>query len=92
MKRIGVFGWGIVAPGAKNITSFAEVLDDPTSHLSRFEGFGPSNFLVGMPDFDFGDYEAWISARFPPSRFRALDKKFGTPSKYTIGAFIQALE
>lgn len=91
MTRIGVFGWGIVAPGASNIGEFAEVLDRPGSQLTPFAGFGPSNFLVGQPPFDFGAYEAWFASRFPPNRFRALDKKFGTPTKYAVGAFIQAL-
>ncbi len=91
LTRIGVFGWGVVAPGAKDIDTLATRLDEPESWLSRFDGFGPSNFLVGKPDFDFADYQGWISERFPPSRFRTLDKKFGTPSKYAIGAFVQAL-
>lgn len=91
MKRIGVFGWGIVAPGAQDIEAFEGALDRGGTHLSRFEDFGPSNFLAGDPDFDFATYEPWISARFPPSRFRALDRKFGTPTKYAVGAFIQAL-
>ncbi len=93
MRRIGVFGWGIVAPGAHNVGEFADILDQSAqaSRLVPFEGFGPSNFLVGKPSFRFDDYEAWISARFAPNRFRALDKKFGTPTKYAVGAFIQAL-
>jgi 3-oxoacyl-(acyl-carrier-protein) synthase len=92
VTRIGVFGWGLVAPGASNISVFAERLDEGSCWLSPFEGFGPSNFLVGDPDFDFADYKAWIDARFPPSRFPALRKKFGGPTQYAVGAFVQALE
>lgn len=91
VKRIGVFGWGIVAPGAQTIDAFEGALDRAGTHLGPFDGFGPSNFLVGDPAFDFGDYEGWISERFPPARFRALQKKFGTPTQFALGAFIQAL-
>lgn len=90
-KRIGVFGWGLVAPGAKNVEAFDRRLREGGSWLSEFTGFGPSNFLAGMPTFEFEDYKAWIDARFPPSRFPALRKKFGGPTQYAIGAFIQAL-
>jgi 3-oxoacyl-(acyl-carrier-protein) synthase len=90
-RRIGVFGWGLVAPGARDVDTFAEVMARPDSWLSRFEGFGPSNFLVGEPAFDFADYKAWIDERFPPSRFPLIDRKFGGPTKFGIGAFVQAL-
>lgn len=90
-RRIGVFGWGLVAPGARDIDAFREAMARPDSWLSPFAGFGPSNFLVGDPAFDFGDYKPWIDARFPPSRFALLDRKFGGPTKYAIAGFIQAL-
>jgi 3-oxoacyl-[acyl-carrier-protein] synthase II len=89
--RIGVFGWGVVAPGSRDVDAFAHNLTKPDVWLTAFDGFGPSNFLVGVPDFDLADYKSWIDARFPPSRFPQLDKKFGEPTKYAIGAFIQAL-
>jgi 3-oxoacyl-[acyl-carrier-protein] synthase II len=90
-RRIGVFGWGVVAPGARDIEAFRASLAHGESRLSPFSGFGPSNFLVGEPDFDFADYKAWIDARFPPNRYPLLERKFGGPSKFAIGAFIQAL-
>ncbi len=90
-RRIGVFGWGVVAPGASDVDAFRDALARPESWLTPFTGFGPSNFLVGEPAFDFADYKSWIDARFPPSRFGLLDRKFGGPSKFAIGAFIQAL-
>jgi 3-oxoacyl-(acyl-carrier-protein) synthase len=86
-----VFGWGIVAPGARDVEAFREAMGRSEHWLAPFDGFGPSNFLVGRPAFDFADYKAWIDARFPPSRYPMLDKKFGTPTKYAIGAFVQAL-
>jgi hypothetical protein len=90
-RRVGVFGWGIVAPGARDIDAFRESLARADSRLRPFEGFGPSNFLVGEPAFDFADYKSWIDDRFPPNRYPLLERKFGGPTKFAIGAFIQAL-
>lgn len=89
--RVGVFGWGIVAPQSPTIDAFNKNLAGGESWLSCFDGFGPSNFLVGMPAFDLHDYRAWINARFPPRHFQNLKEKMDTPSLYAIGAFIQAL-
>ncbi|MBO0799649.1 MAG: hypothetical protein J2P31_12580, partial [Blastocatellia bacterium] len=89
--RIGVFGWGIVAPKSPNIEAFAANLQSSESWLAPFNGFGPDNFLVGMPEFNFADYRDWIDARFPPRKFMQLEEKMDLPSLYAIGAFIQAL-
>lgn len=91
MTRVGVFGWGVVAPRSPNVDRFRENLKSSASWLTPFEGFGPSNFLVGNPEFDFADYRPWIAERFPPRRFTQLDEKMGQPVKYALGAFIQAL-
>ncbi len=91
MRRVGVFGWGIVAPRSPNIEAFERNLEASESWLTPFEGFGPSNFLVGTPDFRFADYKGWIDERFPPNRYSQLEKKMGAPTLYAIGAFIQAL-
>ncbi|MCH9650972.1 MAG: beta-ketoacyl synthase [Deltaproteobacteria bacterium] len=91
MTRIGVFGWGIVAPRSPNIDAFEANLDGAESWLSPFNGFGPDNFLVGMPEFDFGVYRPWIDQRFKPNRFPQLVDKMDLPAKYAIGGFIQAL-
>jgi hypothetical protein len=53
IQRIGVFGWGIVAPKSPNIEAFARNLATSESWLTPFEGFGPCNFLVGHPEFHF---------------------------------------
>lgn len=90
-KRIGVFGWGIVAPGASDVNTFADVMTRSESHLRPFDGFGPSNFLVGEPEFDFAEYKPWIDARFPPSKYAQLGKKFGKQTLYGVAAFIQSL-
>jgi 3-oxoacyl-(acyl-carrier-protein) synthase len=88
---VGIFGWGVVAPRSKDIEAFERNLASKESWLSPFNGFGPDNFLVGMPDFDFSEYKPWVDARFPASRFAQLEKKMGKPTQYAIGAFIQAL-
>lgn len=92
MTRVGVFGWGVVAPRSPDIAAFARNLAGSETWLEPFNGFGPDNFLVGRPEFDFERYRPWVEARFPPSRFHQLQAKMGTPTQYTIGCFIQALE
>ncbi|MEO8275887.1 MAG: beta-ketoacyl synthase N-terminal-like domain-containing protein [Thermoanaerobaculia bacterium] len=91
MTRIGVFGWGVVAPRSRDIAAFERNLQSTDSWLTPYDGFGPSNFLVGQPDFDFTDYKPWIDARFPPSRFSQITDKMDLPTLYAIGAFVQAL-
>jgi 3-oxoacyl-[acyl-carrier-protein] synthase II len=91
-RRIGVFGWGVVAPCSPNVAAFARNLESAASWLTPFNGFGPDNFLVGMPQFAFADYKGWIAERFPPSRFHQLEEKMDLPPLYAVGAFIQALE
>lgn len=91
-KRLGIFGWGVVAPKSPTIDAFEKNLEHPGSWLTPFREFGPSNFLVGYPEFDFEHYHAWFDARFPPSRFAQLADKMGPMAKYAIGAFIQSLE
>src|SRR6185436_2138072 len=90
-RRVAVFGWGIVAPCSPNVDAFARNLESPASWLRPFDGYGPSNFLVGAPDFDFADYKPWIDGRYAPSRFPQLLAKMDAPTQYAIGAFIQAL-
>lgn len=89
--RIGVFGWGIVGPKSPTIDAFRKNLASSETWLSPFNGFGPDNFLVGMPQFDFEDYKEWIDRRFAPRHFQTLREKMGVPTLYAIGAFIQAL-
>jgi len=91
LRRVGVFGWGVVAPRSPNVDAFADNLAAATSWLEPFNGFGPDTFLVGKPEFSFQIYRPWIDARFKPNRFSQLESKMGLPVKYAIGAFIQAL-
>jgi len=91
-KRIGVFGWGVVAPKSPNIDVFERNLQGAGSWLTPFREYGPSNFLVGYPEFDFETYHGWFSERFPPAKFKQLDDKMGMVAKYAMGAFIQSLD
>ncbi len=91
MTRIGIFGWGIVAPKCPNIEAFATELEKAESWLSPFRGFGPSNFLVGEPPAAFADHKPWIDARFPPARYPQVVEKMDCTSLYAISAFIQSL-
>ncbi|MEM1205540.1 MAG: beta-ketoacyl synthase N-terminal-like domain-containing protein [Acidobacteriota bacterium] len=91
MRRVGIFGWGLVAPRCPDINAFTQNLDGAESWLEPFHGFGPDNFLVGRPEFEFDAYRDWIIDRFKPNRFSQLDSKMGLPVQYAIGSFIQAL-
>ena len=90
--RIGVFGWGIVAPKSPNVRAFETNLDTADSWLTPFRGFGPANFLAGEPEFNFDDYRPWINARFAPRHFQTLKEKMDPTTLYALGAFIQSLE
>jgi 3-oxoacyl-[acyl-carrier-protein] synthase II len=89
--RVGVFGWGIVAPKSPNIATFEKNLESCATWLTPFNGFGPDNFLAGIPEFRFDDYREWINRRFAPRHFQNLAEKMDLPALYAIGAFIQAL-
>jgi 3-oxoacyl-[acyl-carrier-protein] synthase II len=90
-KRIGIYGWGIVAPKSPDIAAFERNLNQAESWLVPFDGYGPNNFLVGEPDFDFGLYKPWFDERFEPRKFAQLDSKMGNMVKFALGAFIQSL-
>lgn len=91
MRRVGIFGWGVVAPRSPHIEAFAKNLESAESWLEPFNGFGPDNFLVGRPEFRFEDYRDWVIQRFKPNRFSQLESKMGQPVQFAIGSFIQAL-
>ncbi|MEM6797108.1 MAG: beta-ketoacyl synthase N-terminal-like domain-containing protein [Acidobacteriota bacterium] len=91
MRRAAVYGWGVVAPKSPDIEAFARNLESSDNWLEPFHGFGPDNFLVGKPAFDFSAYEPWIVERFKPNRFSQLSSKMGLPIQYAIGSFLQAL-
>ncbi|MDP9194112.1 MAG: beta-ketoacyl synthase [Acidobacteriota bacterium] len=90
-KRIGIFGWGIVAPKSPNIERFELNLEHADTWLSPYTGYGQSNFLVGYPEFDFETYHTWFDDRFPPAKFGQLKDKMGPMVQFAIGAFVQSL-
>lgn len=90
-RRVGIFGWGVVAPKSPNIDAFERNLEHAETWLSPFTGYGQSNFLVGYPDFDFETYHRWFDERFPPAKFAQLKDKMGPMVQFAIGAFIQSL-
>jgi 3-oxoacyl-[acyl-carrier-protein] synthase II len=90
-KRIGIFGWGLVAPKSPDINAFERNLEQVGSWLEPFREFGPSNFLVGYPEFDFEQYRDWFDARFPSSRFVQLKEKMGPVAQFAMASFIQSL-
>ncbi len=92
MNSVAVFGWGIVAPKSANVGEFERNLEQASTWLEPFEGFGKSSFLVGNPKFDLADYQSWISTRFAPSRYKQLLEKVDPVGLYSVGAFIQSLE
>ncbi|HVS15681.1 MAG TPA: beta-ketoacyl synthase N-terminal-like domain-containing protein [Thermoanaerobaculia bacterium] len=89
--RVGIAGWGVIAPRCRTIDEFESRLASSESWLEPFDGFGRDNFLVGRPAFALEEYEEWIDARFPPRKFVQIREKLGMPIQYAIGAFIQAL-
>lgn len=91
---IAIFGWGLVAPGARDIRAFRTVLEQGVTALrpSPAGELGNGLFAVGDPDFDFDDYRDWVIARYGEPRFNQLKSKMGDNALFAIGACIQALE
>ncbi|HEY5147655.1 MAG TPA: hypothetical protein VII82_12865, partial [Polyangiaceae bacterium] len=55
--RIGVYGWGIVGPGARNVAALEALLRTGRTALrtsDRVE-LGAGLFATGDPDFDLND-------------------------------------
>jgi 3-oxoacyl-[acyl-carrier-protein] synthase II len=90
-RRVGIFGWGVVAPKSPDVATFEKNLLGSGSWLSPFQGYGQSNFLVGYPEFDFETYQPWFAERFAPAKFSQIKDKMGPMVLYAIGAFIQSL-
>lgn len=93
-RRIGIYGWGVVAPGAANVRAFEALLDANATALrpdSRSE-LGSGLFAVGEPAFSFDDYAAWIAERRGEAYAVRLRKKMGDNVQYAVGATIQALQ
>jgi 3-oxoacyl-(acyl-carrier-protein) synthase len=91
--RVGIYGWGVVAPGARNVAAFERLLRDGASALSpsRRSELGFGLFAVGEPDFSFDDYVGWIAARRGEAYVARMRAKMGDNVQFAVGATIQAL-
>lgn len=92
--RVGIYGWGVVAPGARNLAAFEELLQAGRSALvpgGRGE-LGPGLFAVGDPDFSFDDYVGWIAARRGDAYVARMRNKMGQNVQFAVGATIQAIQ
>lgn len=92
--RIGIYGWGVVAPGAKNVAALEQLLREGKTALktaSRPE-LGEGLFAVGDPAFSFDDYVGWIAERRGEAYATRLKKKMGDNVLFALGAAVQAMQ
>jgi 3-oxoacyl-[acyl-carrier-protein] synthase II len=92
-RRVGVYGWGVVAPGARDVAALGQLLQTGTTALRTAEHMklGGGLFPVGDPEFSFDDYAAWIAERHNDAYVARLKKKMGDNVQFAVGATIQAL-
>jgi 3-oxoacyl-[acyl-carrier-protein] synthase II len=92
--RVGIYGWGVVAPGARNVRALEQLLRSGRSALmpSGRPELGPGLFAVGAPDFSFDDYAPWIAERRGEAYVGRLRSKMGENVQFALGATIQALQ
>lgn len=93
-RRVGVYGWGIIAPGAKNVAALDKLLREGRTALktaSRPE-LGDGLFAVGDPDFSVDDYTGWIAERKGDAFAARLRKKMGDNVLFALGATVQAMQ
>lgn len=91
--RVGIYGWGVVAPGAKDVPAFEKLLQSGRTALvpSTRAELGPGLFAVGEPDFAFSDYADWIAKRHGAPYVTRMLAKMADNVQFAIGATIQAL-
>ena len=92
-RRIGVYGWGVVAPGARDVRAFEALLQRGGSALvpSRAPDLGQGLFPVGDPEFSFDDYAGWITERRGEAYLTRMRSKMGDNVQFAVAATIQAL-
>src|SRR5580692_6355590 len=92
--RVGIYGWGVVAPGAANVAALEGLLQSGRSALatSPRSELGPGLFAVGEPEFSFDDYAGWIGERQGEAYVTRLRAKSGENVQFALGATIQALQ
>ena len=91
--RIGIFGWGVVAPGAKDVAAFRALLEKGETALrpSPRPELGYGLFAVGDPDFRFEDVVPWVAARYGAGYLGRLRSKMGENVLFSVGTLVQAL-
>ncbi|MBX3229564.1 MAG: beta-ketoacyl synthase [Labilithrix sp.] len=88
-----MYGWGVIAPGARNIDALEKLLRSGSTALktaSRPE-LGSGLFAVGDPDFVLDDYAGWIAERKGEAFAARLKKKMGDNVLFALGATVQAM-
>jgi hypothetical protein len=96
MRRIGIYGWGVVAPRARDVAALAALLRSGETALAPSEraeraGLADGLFPVGEPEFSFDDHAPWIAARHGEAYVARLGKKMGDNVLFCVGATLQAL-
>lgn len=89
-RRVFLYGVGVVAPGASNLTEFLSIIKQGKSTLTPKKSLFNA-FLAGTPKFDFSVYKPWLEERHGPKRYPLLNDKSGDLIKYGLGSLIQAV-
>ncbi len=93
-RRIGIYGWGVVAPNARNVAALEQLLREGKTALetaSRPE-LGEGLFAVGDPDFSIDEYVGWVAERKGEAYATRLKKKMGDNVLFALGAAVQAMQ
>jgi 3-oxoacyl-[acyl-carrier-protein] synthase II len=92
--RIGIYGWGVVAPGARDVAALEALLRSGRSALAPSDRaeLGSGLFATGNPDFSLADYDGWIAARHGDAYLARMRSKMGENVQFAVGATIQALQ
>jgi 3-oxoacyl-[acyl-carrier-protein] synthase II len=93
-RRIGIYGWGVVAPGARDVAALEALLRSGRTALtaSHRAELGSGLFATGDPDFTLADYDAWIAQRHGDAYLARMRTKMGENVQFAVGATIQALQ
>ncbi|MEY4064734.1 MAG: hypothetical protein RIR26_942 [Pseudomonadota bacterium] len=91
VRRVSLYGVGIVSPGASNLKEFLGLVQEGKHALSPIEDLNGA-FLVGEPKFDFEKYREWIGQRHAPNKFSQLSDKGYSHVRMAVGTSIDALE
>ncbi len=93
-RRIGIYGWGVVAPGARDVAALEALLKSGRTALATSDRaeLGAGLFAIGDPDFTLADYDAWIAARHGDAYLARMRTKMGENVQFAVGATIQALQ